>query len=102
MIAVLLNHVRAISPGQVLWLSPDPDLPSLDLFGPADAPAGFQQPYEDAMSAARQAVDAGDIETVRAIWNNTIRGMLINQELIDAIQEVVDSGDPGGLRQLFS
>jgi len=28
--------------------------------------------------------------------------MLINQELIDAIQEVVDSGDPGGLRQLFS
>lgn len=98
-----LNHVRDIYPDQVLWLSPNPELPSLDLFSPMDAEAGFQQiPYQDAMSAARQAVDAGDIDTVRSIWNNTIKGMLTSQELINAIQQVIDSGDPDGLRQLFS
>ncbi len=99
----VLNHVRQISPDQVLWLSPDPELPSLDLFSPPNAPAGFAQiPYQDAMSAARQAVDAGEIDTARAIWNDTIRGMLTDQRAIEVIQRVVDSGDPDGLRQLFS
>ena len=96
-----MNHVRDIYPDQVLWLNPNPETPVLD--SPPDAEAGFQQiPYQDAMSAARQAVDAGDIDTVRAIWNDTLKGMLTDQEVINAIQQVVDSGDPDALRQLFS
>lgn len=98
-----MNHVRDIYPGQVLWLNPDPETPVLDMFSPPDAEAGFQQiPYQDAMSAARQAVDAGDIDTVRAIWNDTLKGMFTDQDVINAIQQVVDSGDPDALRQLFS
>lgn len=98
-----LNHVRAVYPDQVLWLTPNPDTPSLDMYSPPDAEAGFQQiPYQDAMSAARQAVDAGDIDTVRAIWNDTLSGMFTDQDTINAIQQVIDSGDPDALRQLFS
>jgi len=86
-----------------VWLTPSPDTPSLDMYSPPDAEAGFQQiPYQDAMSAARQAVDAGDIDTVRAIWNDTLSGMFTDQDTINAIQQVIDSGDPDALRQLFS
>jgi hypothetical protein len=99
----VLNHVRAISPNQVLWLTPDPDTPSLGMYSPPTSETGFLQiPYQDAMSAARQAVDAGDIETVQSIWNNTLRGMITDSEVIDAVQHAVDSADPEALRQLFS
>lgn len=98
-----MNHVRVIQPGQVLWLTPDPDLPWVPYYNPWDAPAGFQQiPYQQAIESAGRAVDAGDIDTVRAIWNDTLKGMFANQETIDAVQKVVDSGDLVGLRQLFS
>lgn len=98
-----MNHRRDIHPGQVLWLTPDPDLPWVPYHGPHDAPGGFPQiPYEQAIEAAGRAVDAGDVDTVRAIWNGTLKGMFTNQETIDAVQKVVDSGDPDGLRQLFS
>lgn len=97
------NHVRTIQPGQVLWLTPDPDLPWIPYFSPIDAREGFHQiPYQQAMDVAREAVDARDVEAVRAIWNDTLRGMFENQETIDAVEKVVDSGDPDGLRQLFS
>ena len=39
---------------------------------------------------------------MRAIWNGTLKGMFTNQETIDVVQEVVDSGDLDALRQLFS
>ncbi|MEX0153247.1 hypothetical protein [Microbacterium sp. LMI1-1-1.1] len=99
----MMNHVRTIQPGQVLWLTPDPDSPWVPYFSPADAPAGFQQiPYQQAIESAGRAVDAGDVDTVRAIWNDTLKGMFTNQGTLDAVQEVVDSGDPDALRQLFS
>ena len=98
-----MNHVRTIQPGQVLWLTPDPDLPWVPYFNPWDAPEGFLQiPYQQAIDAAGAAVDAGDVDTVRAIWNDTLKGMFTDQASLDAIQKVVDSGDLDGLRQLFS
>lgn len=98
-----MNHVRTIQPGQVLWLIPDPNTPWIPYFNPDDAPAGFQQiPYQQAIESAGRAVDAGDVDAVRAIWNDTLRGMFVNQNTIDAVQEVVDSGDLDALRQIFS
>lgn len=98
-----MNHVRTIQPGQVLWLNPNPETPWVPFHSPADAGAGFQQiPYQEAIQAAGAAVDAGDVDDVRAIWNDTLSGMFTNQGTIDAVQQVVDSGDLDALRQLFS
>lgn len=98
-----MNHRRDIHPGQVLWLTPDPDIPWVPYYSPWDAPAGFQQiPYQQAIESAGTAVDAGDVDTVREIWNDTLKGMFADQETVDAVQKVVDSGDPDALRQLFS
>lgn len=98
-----MNHRRDIHPGQVLWLTPDPDLPWVPYFGPNDAPAGFLQiPYQEAIESAGAAVDAGDVDAVRVIWNDTLKGMFTDQDTITAVQRVVDSGDLDALRQLFS
>ena len=98
-----MNHRRDIHPGQVLWLTPDPDVPWVPYYSPWDAPAGFQQiPYQQAIESAGAAVDAGDVDAVRAIWNDTLKGMFTNEETIAAVQKVVDSGDLDALRQLFS
>lgn len=98
-----MNHVRVIQPGQVLWLTPDPDSPWVPYYSPWDAPEGFLQiPYQQAIESAGRAVDAGDVDTVRSIWNGTLKGMFVNQHTIDAVQKVVDSGDLDALRQLFS
>jgi hypothetical protein len=98
-----MNHRRDIHPGQVLWLTPDPETPWIPYYSPWDAPGGFLQiPYQQAIEAAGAAVDAGDVDTVRAIWNGTLKGMFATQETVDAVQKVVDSGDLDALRQLFS
>lgn len=98
-----MNHRRDIHPGQVLWLTPDQDTPWVPYYNPWDAPGGFQQiPYQQAIEAAGAAVDVGDVDTVRAIWNGTLKGMFTNQETTEAVQKVVDSGDLDALRQLFS
>ena len=98
-----MNHVRVIQPGQVLRLTPDPDSPWVPYYSPWDAPEGFLQiPYQQAIESAGVAVDAGDVDTVRSIWNGTLKGMFVNQGTIDAVQKVVDSGDLDALRQLFS
>lgn len=98
-----MNHRRDIHPGQVLWLTPDPELPWVPYYNPVDAPAGFlQSPYQQAIESAGAAVDAGDVDGVRAMWNGTLKDMFTNQETIAAVQKVVDSGDLDALRQLFS
>jgi hypothetical protein len=98
-----MNHRRDIHPGQVLWLTPDPDIPVLPYHSPYDTPAGFQQvPYQQAIEAAGAAVDAGDVDAVRSIWNDTLKGMFSTPDTIDAVQKVVDSGDLDALRQVFS
>jgi len=98
-----MNHRRDIHPGQVLWLTPDPDTPWVPYYNPEDAPAGFQQiPYQQAIESAGAAVDAGDVDTARAIWNDTLKGMFVNRDTIAAVQKVVDAGDLDALRQLFS
>ena len=98
-----MNHVRVIHPGHVLWLTPDPAIPWVPYYAPGDAPAGFEQiPYQQAIESAGAAVDTGDVDTVRSIWNDTLKPMFANQTTIDAVQEVVDAGDLDALRQLFS
>jgi len=98
-----MNHVRTIQPGQVLWLTPDPESPWVPYYSPSDAEEGFQQiPYQQAIESAGAAVDAGDVDRVRTIWNDTLKGMFTDQGTISAVQQVVDSGDLDGLRQLFS
>lgn len=98
-----MNHRRDIHPGQVLWLTPDPDIPVLPYFSPYEAGEGFQQiPYQQAIESAGAAVDAGDVNTVRTIWTDTLRGMFTDSVTIDAVQKVVDSGDLDALRQVFS
>jgi len=98
-----MNHRRDIHPGQVLWLTPNPETPWVPYYNPDDVVAGFQQmPYQQAIESAGAAVDAGDVDTVRAIWNDTLKGMFVNQDTIAAVQKVVDSGDLDALRQLFS
>lgn len=48
-----MNHRRDIHPGQVLWLTPDPDIPVLPYYSPYEAAEGFQQiPYQQAIEAA--------------------------------------------------
>ena len=48
-----MNHRRDIHPGQVLWLTPDPAVPWIPYYGPADAPEGFKQiPYQQAIERA--------------------------------------------------
>lgn len=98
-----MNHRRDIHPGQVLWLTPDPDIPVLPYFSPYEAGEGFQQiPYQQAIESAGAAVDSGDVDAVRTIWNDTLKGMFTDQVTIDAVQKVVDSGDLDALRQVFS
>ena len=73
------------------------------LLRPADAPAGAKQiPYQQAIERAGAAVDTGDLGRVRKIWNGTLKGMFKDQETINAVQKVVDSGDLDALRQVFS
>lgn len=98
-----MNHVRTIHPGQVLWLTPDPTIPVLPYFSPTDAPAGFQDiPYQQTMERMGRAVDAGDIDQVRAIWNDELSAMFFNQVEIDTVVAALDAGDLDALRQMFS
>jgi len=98
-----MNHVRELEPGQVLWLNPDPETPWLSYFSPIGAPAGFDQiSYQRAMDSARIAVDEGDLEALHAVWVNELSSMISIPEQVDAIQKVLDGGDPDALRQLFS
>ena len=86
-----------------LWLTPDPDVPWLPYYGPYDAPAGFAQiPYQQAIESAGRAVDAGDVDAARAVWNEKLKPMFTDPDTIAAVQKVVDSGDLDALRQLFS
>lgn len=98
-----MNHVRTIYPGQVLWLTPDPEIPVLPYFSPTDAPTGFSDiPYQQTIERMGLAVDAGDINAVRAIWDDELSQMFFNQEEIDTVVTALDAGDLDALRQMFS
>ncbi|WP_221583995.1 hypothetical protein [Microbacterium sp. G2-8] len=87
----------------MLWLNPTPDTPWVAYYSPMDAEAGCQQTrYQEAITAADAAVDAGDIETVRPMRNGKLSGIFTGHDATNAIQQVVDPGDPDALRQLFS
>lgn len=98
-----LNHVRTIQPDQVLRLSLDPDVLWVPYFSPYDAPAGFQQgPYQQAIEEMAAAGDVDDVETMRAIWNDKLKSMFTDPEVIDQLQQALDAGDPRVLNQMFS
>lgn len=98
-----MNHVRMIYPGQVLWLNPDPETPVLPYFSPTDAPAGFSDiPYQQAMERMGLAIDAGNVDQARSIWNDELSAMFFNQAEIDSVVAALDAGDLDALRQMFS
>jgi hypothetical protein len=98
-----LNHVRTIQPGQVLRLRLDPDVPWVPYFNPHDAPEGFQQiPYQQAIEEMAAAGDADDVEMMRAIWNDKLKAMFTDPEVLDQLQQALDAGDPRVLNQMFS
>ncbi|MDN3310532.1 hypothetical protein QWJ90_06285 [Microbacterium oryzae] len=99
----VLNHVRTIQPGQVLWLNPNPDVPWVPYYQPPEFPEGFQQiPYQQAIEAMGAAVDAGNLDTMRAIWANELSAMFTNQQDKDVISRELETGDLDRLRQMFS
>jgi hypothetical protein len=98
-----LNHTRTIHPDQVLRLTPNPAVPWIPYDQPDDAPAGFQQiPYQRAIEAMGTAADAGDVDSMRAIWTDELSAMFVDQADIDVIQWALDKGDLDVLRQMFS
>ncbi|WP_157540993.1 hypothetical protein [Microbacterium sp. XT11] len=99
----LLNHTRDVHPDQVLRLDPDPAVAWVPYYNPDDAGEGFQQiPYQEAIEAMGRAADAGKVETMRAIWTDTLKAMFTDPAVIDRIQKALDSGDLGVLSQMFS
>ena len=98
-----LNHTRTIHPDQVLRLTADPNLLFIPYYNPWDAPAGFEQiPYQEAIEAMGRAADAGDVDTMRAIWADTLSGMFTDPADIKAIQQALDAGDLDVLTEMFS
>lgn len=98
-----LNHTRTVHPDQVLRLDPDPDLRFIPYYNPWDAPAGFEQiPYQAAIEAMGHAADAGDVDTMRGIWADTLSGMFTDSADISAIQQALDAGDLAVLTEMFS
>ncbi|QYG11519.1 hypothetical protein [Microbacterium sp. PAMC22086] len=98
-----LNHTRDIHPDQVLRLNPDPAVTWVPYYNPNEAGEGFQQiPYQEAIEAMGRAADAGNVDTMRGIWNDTLRAMFTDPAVIDQIQKALDSGDPAVLGQMFS
>ncbi len=98
-----LNHTRTIHPDQVLRLYANPNLMFIPYDHPWDAPAGFLQiPYQQAIEAMGRAADAGDVNTMRAIWADTLSDMFIEPAVIEAIQQALDAGDIDVLTEMFS
>lgn len=98
-----LNHTRDIHPDQVLRLNPDPAVTWVPYHNPNEAGEGFQQiPYQEAIEAMGRASDAGDVDTMRRIWNDELKAMFTDPAVIDQIQEALDSGDLTVLNQMFS
>jgi hypothetical protein len=98
-----MNHVRTIQPGQVLRLTLDPETPWIPYFSPTDAPEGFSDiPYQQTMESMGRAVDAGDIDLARTIWNDELSAMFFNQAEIDSVTAALDASDLDALRQMFS
>lgn len=98
-----LNHTRDIHPDQVLRLNPDPVVTWVPYYNPNEAGEGFQQiPYQQAIEAMGRAADAGNVDAMRGIWNDTLKAMFTDPAVIAQIQNALDSGDPTVLRQMFS
>lgn len=98
-----LNHTREIHPDQVLRLDPDPAVPWVPYYNPDEAEAGFQQiPYQEAIEAMGRAADAGNVDSMRGIWNDKLKAMFTNPAVIDQIQKALESGDLTVLSQMFS
>ncbi|GAA3946942.1 hypothetical protein [Microbacterium soli] len=98
-----LNHTRTIHPDQVLRIFHDPAVPVVPYYNPRDAEPGFAQiPYQQAIEAMGAAADAGDVATLRKIWQDTLSGMFVNADTRAQIQSEIDAGDVDVLRQMFS
>ncbi|WP_457098596.1 hypothetical protein [Microbacterium sp. P5_E9] len=98
-----LNHTRTIQPGEVLLLHPDSSIPWIPYFNPHDAPAGYQQiPYQNAIEAMSTAAAAGDVDSMRAIFEDRLSSLFPNPADADVIAKALDAGDLDVLRQMFA
>lgn len=99
----MMNHVRTIQPGQVLWLDPDPDAPWVPYYQPPEAVAGQPQiPYQQAIEEMGQAADAADVDAMRRIWDDRLSAMFANPDDRAVVDRELEAGDLDVLRQMFS
>ena len=100
---VTLNHSFALQPGQILRLSADPELPFVSLYEPQDAPVGESiVPYRQAFVDMGDAADAGDVDTLRWIWNDRMSALVPNPAEHEFLASAIADGDIDALRQIFS
>lgn len=98
----LMNHRRDIYADQVLRLPSEvvPWVPYLNPPGASDE--SLQIPYQDAIEAMGNAADAGDVDAMRAIWNDELKAMFTTSVIVDEIQQALDAGDLTALGHMFS
>lgn len=98
-----LNHTRTIQPGEVLLLAPDGSIPWVEYFNPRSAEGGYQQiPYQLAVEKMSAAAWAGDVDGMRYIFENELRGLFPDPTEADPIAQALEAGDLDVLRQMFA
>lgn len=97
------NHVRGnepISPGDTLYLRPDPTLPFVDIYGPYNAEPGSSTiPYYDGVAAFSTAVATADLGAARWLWKRLEKDM--HPETAAVITQALSDDDLPLLRRLF-
>jgi hypothetical protein len=97
------NHVlgSAIQPGAQLILRPDPSIPFIDPYKPADAVAGTNTvAYNSTIYEIGAAVRTRDLDTARALWAKALSGH-VPPVAEAAVTKALDDGDWPTLEQLF-
>lgn len=97
------DHVlgNAIQPGAQLILRPDPSIPFIDPYSPADAVAGTNTvEYNSTIYEMGAAVRAHDLDTARALWAKALSGH-VSPAAEAAASRALDEGDWPALSQLF-
>lgn len=97
------NHVRGnepISPGDTLYLRPDPTLPFVDIYAPYNAEPGSSTiPYYDGVAAFSTAVATADLGAARFLWKRLAADM--PPETAAVITQALSTDDLTLLRRMF-
>ncbi|PRB13244.1 LysM domain-containing protein [Microbacterium sp. MYb62] len=97
------NHVRGaetISPGDILYLRPDPTIPFVDPYSPYNAEPGSSTiPYYDGVAAFSTAVTTADLGAARWLWQRLEKDM--PPETAAVITQALSNEDLSLLRRMF-